>query len=513
MFVSWRYDKEVRTLFGRLEKFRADRRGIESTFSPAPEPAKDGTGAPAAPPTEKSSSELEQPESSDDEEHVALHVETASDVIHREMVSAVFRSDIDRAEQARDRFRQVATDSIEADREDALFDALAYDKTGDKKYFDSLRDRVGNPQVTAYTEYLTGMVLENVRQYAEAADAYKRALEVAVKPDFRATLASCRAKMLTEIHQANLAEQEIKTVLLAETDPEAKAKLWRALADTYRARENYFDQALALQEALAHEPNNSGLCFSIAWALSQSERTDVRGLATYFYRLAVYLNPKDEYALNNLGWEFSKANLRIQATEYYQRAVELDNTLAMANLAGVKLHAGLVDEAEELLRRAQKQEEVHENVAGVQADIARAKSEQAQKAVSLEKSGARLAEFCSKAVRAELHERPNDLPRRWRWTHGASVNVHLHQEALTLEWELKKQKHKIEANLRGRSAEGKHYKMGYTFSILKSEQSETDWEKQKTAILIFDRDQGTIKVALFNEEGVDFQQLQAEESG
>jgi len=512
VFVSLRYHTEVRGLFGRLEKFRADRRGIESTFSPALEPSKDGAGAPAAP-SEKAGSELERPEPPDTDEHVDLQMETDLDVIHREMVAAAFRPEVDRAEQARDRFREVATDPVEADRADALFDALAFDQAGDKKYFDSLRDRVGNSQITAYVEYLTGIVLENVKQHAEAADAYRRALEVAVKPEFRATLVSYRAKMLAEIHQADLAEQEVKAALREEADPAAKADLWKALAGTYEARERYFDQAFALQEARAHEPKDSGLCFSIAWALSQSERTDVRGLAIHFYRLAVYLDPKNEYALNNLGWEFSKAELPIMAAEYYKRAAELDNTLAMANLAWVKLNAGLADEAEEILKRAQKQEGVNEKVAGVQADLARAQSEQTGKATSLERSGTRLAEFGSKVVRAELYDRPGDLPGKWRWVSGGSVDFSLDQEKLTLEWEIGKKKYKIEADFRGRSAGGKYYEMGYSlYASLKGEQDEAGWEEQKTALLVLDGDEAGIEVALFSEDGAEFRQLRPDEN-
>lgn len=249
MFVSLRYHEEVRTLFGRLEKFRADRRGIESTFSPPSETHKNGAGSPAEPPTEESEHELEPPEPANDEEKVDLQTASDLDVLHGEMVGAALNSDLDRAKEARNRYREVTDDAVEADRVDALFDALTFDTTGDQAFLKSLRGRVADSRIAAYVEYLTGMVLENVKQHSEAADAYKRALAAAKEPEFRAKLVGNRAKMLIEIRKADLAEQEVKMALREEGDSAAKAALWKALARTYEAREQYFDQAVALQEA------------------------------------------------------------------------------------------------------------------------------------------------------------------------------------------------------------------------------------------------------------------------
>ncbi len=433
-------------------------------------------------------------------------------MLHREMVTALLHDDRERAKEARNRFHEVVDDPVQSAKADALFDALVFDKSGDPKLFKNLRDRAADSRITAYVEYLTGMVLENVKRPAEAANAYRRASEAAKRPEFRAELIGMRAKMLIEIRQADMAEQEVKMALRAETDPAAKAELWKALARTYEAREQFFDQAIVLQEVREHEPNSSDLCFSIAWALSQSEQSDVRGLAIHFYRLAIYLDSKNQYALNNLGWEYSKAGLQIKAAEYYVRAADLGNTLAMANLAGMKLTAGLADEADELLKKAQEQESVHENVAGAQARSSQARSEQDSKADSLDKSGAQLAEFCSKSVHAELRDGPVDLPERWRWAKGESVVMDLGEARLTCEWLEGGTKHKLEADIRGRSGRGEVLVMGSRFSIVKGEQVETKWEAKKSAMLIIDDSDAVIQLAFTNEDGTEFRRLQADEA-
>lgn len=511
-FVCIRYDDEVRALLGRLERFRADRRGIESTFSPAREPTLGADGLGAAPETEDTKSDFEKSSPAAEQANAAdLQAEGNLDVLHREMVRALIAGETEQAKEARARFRVVADDEVEVAKADALFDALTFDKTGDPDDFKRLQEKAVDARITAYVEHLTGMVLENVKRPAEAADAYSRAVAASTKPGFRADMLANRARLLIETHQTETAEHEIKAALRAESDPVAKATLWKALARTHGAQKQRLDQAIALQEARQHEPNNSDLCFQIAWALGQSERTDTRSLAVHFYRLAIYLDPKNQYAQNNLGWEYSQADLSIQAATHYKKAADLSNSLAMANLAGVKLRAGLVEEAEELLKNAQEQEDVHENVASLLVDSGRARAEQASKASELDKNGAQLAEFCSRTAQAELQDGPSELPTRWRWSSGGPVVSHLWKAKLILEWEEKKAKHKIEAEVRGRSARGDQYTMGSRYSYTHAEEVETDWEK-KRAVLLTIEGADCIKVVFLKDGGSEFRSLRPDGS-
>jgi tetratricopeptide (TPR) repeat protein len=268
VFVCLRYDTEVRALFGRLERFRADRRGIESTFTPAPAQAATAAGGSAAPEPEEPESGLEV-DGSDTEsgDGVDLEAETSTDSVHRRMVVAALAGDVDLAQQARRRFHEISEDEVEVARADALLDALNFNKSGKPEDFKSLRARADDERITAFVERLTGMVLENLKRSSEAADAYARAAASATTPSVRAEMIAKRAKMLGNLRQAEKAEGEVKNALRDESDPEARATLWRALASTYAARGIRLDQAIALQEARAYEPNDSDLCFQIAWAL------------------------------------------------------------------------------------------------------------------------------------------------------------------------------------------------------------------------------------------------------
>jgi len=507
VFVSIRYDEEVRALFARLERFRADRRGIESTFGPPREQTPSTGGQGAAPDLEKMQTDLEKA-ASEAEVTDAIDLQTEDDleVVHREMCMALIRGKGERAREARGRFHELSEDEVESAKTDALFDALTFDESGNPEDFKKLRDRVADSRITGYVERLTGMVLENVKRPAEAAEAYARAAQAGIKSEFRAEMVAKRGQMLIEMRKADTAEQEIKVALRAESDPGARAKLWKALADTYAAQNRHLDQAIALQEARQHEPNDSDLCFQIAWALGNSDRNDVRPLAIHFYRVAIYLDSKNEYAQNNLGWEYSKAGLPIHAAAQYGRAVELNNTLGMANLAGIQAKAGLVSEAEAVLKKAQKQDDPHENVTSTLADIGRARAEQAEKVKELAKGGADLAEFCSKVARAELQDVPDGLPTQWRWGAGIVTTMDISGEKLTFEWKENKKKLKLEADLRGRSGRGNQYAMSTRFSYAAGEEVESGWEKDKAVLFVVEED-GKISVALLGEDGPEFRLL------
>jgi tetratricopeptide (TPR) repeat protein len=510
LFVSIRYDEEIRALFGRLERFRADKKGIESTFSPAgtrDESASPGRGAGPAP--VKESSEL--PNAQSVEEDLNLQPETDRESLRAEMLRAVFAKEDGKAKQALSRLTETSSDPVETEEYHALFDAAVFDRDGDPEILKRLRERAKDPRLTAHVENLTGLVLENVKRPTEAAEAYKAAYEAAEKPALRASTLAARARLLADGGQAEKAERELKGALADMEDPDARSKIWRALAKTYDARRQYFKKALALQEARQHEPNDADLCFEIAWALSQSEREDVRPLAIFFYRLAVYLEPKHQWALNNLGWEFSKANLRVEAARYYKKAAALGNTLAMANLAGMKQWAGFVDEAEELLKKAQEQEDVHDNVAGVMVDVSRKRTEQSAKAKELDELGGRLAEFCSELTQGESDDVPTSIPDVWKWDGEESVAVDVREGKLELLWTEGNDRLKVEADLTGRSGNGTFYRMGHRFSILQDEREETGWEKQKSVLVLVDDHGRGIRVAFLSEDQAAIKKLEAQE--
>jgi hypothetical protein len=223
--------------------------------------------------------------------------------------------------------------------------------------------------------------------------------------------------------------------------------------------------------------------------------------------MAIYLDSKNQFALNNLGWEYSQADLSIEAARNFARAAELDNTLGMANLAGLKLSAGLADEAEEILKAAQKVENPHENVAGTLADLGRERGEQTAKAERLDKSGEELAEFCSRMAKAELDDDPGDLPVFWRWTSGGDVGMSLGEGETLFEW-TEKEKQKLDVKFRGRSGRGTHYVMGTRFSYTEGETVEAGWEKAHEVLLVFDEDD-RLAVAFLDQAEPEFRTLEA----
>ena len=497
-----RYDEEVRALLGRMERIRADNRGFESSFGSAGTTTKDSPGGPGAPESEPREGEI--PTKASETEDLDLKAETDTDVLGRAMINAVFDDEDARAQEIRTRIHEVASDPVDAAIADAWFDAVTFERDGDPNVLARLRERAKDSRITATVESLVGLVLANVQRSSEAAEAYNRAFETAANPGARADALASRSQLLTKTGQAEKGRNELKSALADESDAASRSTLWKALAKTYQADERYFEEALALQEARKHEPSDADLCFEIGWALSQTKRKDLRPLAIHFYRLAIYLDPKRGYALNNLGWEYGKAGLPVEAVNNYEKAADLGNSLAMANLAGIKLRAGFADEAEQLLKRGQEQDDIDDNVARTTANAAQARSEQHEKAEALDKEGRLLAEFCSQLTAAESAQPLASLSQNAWWKDGTAVSVVFSNGVLECYWSADEKKRKIEAKLQGRGGVGNRFEMGSWYSIMAGEDQETSWEKKESVLLIVSEDLQEIRLAILNSEGADF---------
>src|SRR6185369_1067483 len=115
-----------------------------------------------------------------------------------------------------------------------------------------------------------------------------------------------------------------------------------------------------LEKALEIKPENTSLRFDAAYAQSH---TDLSQLALANYDTLIRQEPDNSMAINNLGVEVDRLNMPIRSASYFKDSAEKNNTLAMANLGYRYLNRGFAKEAEEILRNAQKLENVYPNVA------------------------------------------------------------------------------------------------------------------------------------------------------
>lgn len=89
----------------------------------------------------------------------------------------------------------------------------------------------------------------------------------------------------------------------------------------------------------------------------------LRPLALLHYKTLLQFEPDYPMALNNVGVEYKHLGMPINAVKCYKKAAELNETLAMANIAYQFLDAGFEEEASQILYKAKEQDKPHANVA------------------------------------------------------------------------------------------------------------------------------------------------------
>jgi tetratricopeptide (TPR) repeat protein len=210
--------------------------------------------------------------------------------------------------------------------------------------------------------------------YKLAAESSKEDVDKALYYLAKAAKSQHSAGHITEAYE--LLEHQISL----STNGASKAALYKGLADLCEKDENSFLRALATEKAIAAESNNGGLMFDAGFAYSAASFHD---LSILHYCNLIALNQKADWAFNNLGVEYSNENLEISSIQAYKKASELGNTLAMSNIAYKYIQVGFEEEARKTLKRANEQQQVHENVAHAQSRLAsdRKQEEEAKQAI------------------------------------------------------------------------------------------------------------------------------------
>lgn len=129
------------------------------------------------------------------------------------------------------------------------------------------------------------------------------------------------------------------------------------------------------------KPTDTSLRFDIAYKHSEDLTPS---LSFYHYRKAILINP-DQGALNNAGIEAAALDLPLTSVEHYERSEKMGSTIAMANIAARLIDAGFSDYAKQILGRARRQENYHENVDINFARIHEIKNKEEEKIKELEK--------------------------------------------------------------------------------------------------------------------------------
>jgi len=113
---------------------------------------------------------------------------------------------------------------------------------------------------------------------------------------------------------------------------------------------------IALNKALYYRLNDKDDLFNVAYC------SDDPSISLYYYKRELEIDPKNQFALNNLGVAYHNKSLLISSIETYEKAISQGNTLASSNLAIKYLDNGFYSDAKRILEEALKQDDIHENV-------------------------------------------------------------------------------------------------------------------------------------------------------
>ena len=129
---------------------------------------------------------------------------------------------------------------------------------------------------------------------------------------------------------------------------EYKAKILTILAKIAKMS-NDLDKFFVYSEgALNLNPANTDLRFDLAY--QYSKKNDNRLSLLHYTKLID--TTKSLSGLNNLGVEYETFGLKAKSIESYSKAIENNETLAMANVAQRYLNEGFVKDAEREIKRA-----------------------------------------------------------------------------------------------------------------------------------------------------------------
>ena len=157
-----------------------------------------------------------------------------------------------------------------------------------------------------------------------------------------------------------------------EGDSAATFELYSGLAQIAKVKKDDERQVALLEKALSIRPAEHELRFEIAVRYSAMGR---HPLALYHYKILTREAP-DGSNLNNLGVTYANLELPAKAVSQYKKAADVEETLAMANLAYKYIQEGFLDEANGLIEKALAFKDFHQNVASARARIDEVKDEE-----------------------------------------------------------------------------------------------------------------------------------------
>jgi Flp pilus assembly protein TadD len=388
---------EIKEVVRRLTKIEAKRKDTTFTASMVEsesEKPSDSAGTPVDELDDSDRSEAEpiSPASTD---------ATDAESIRSEMIRAYLDGKKDKADSHFERLASVETDPVQLRKDQVLRHSSGFIGGVDPDGLEELERRAADPDIGFFVYRMIGICLSTSEKPLEAAEAFQKSIDLTSEFGEKVSSLVLKAETLEAIGDADRAVIELAQSLdQAPEDRSSRENLWRALANAYKSQGSLELRAAALHRVAELAGNDAAKWFRAAYAYSEAGEDHLTILIVHCYRKCLFFEPNHEYAKNNLGVLLDRRDMRISAASHFMQAAQLDNTLAMGNLAEKYLRAGFAEDAEDLLKKAENLPEPDEKIARIRADVASSRSNEEQKLDSLADAGSRAGQFLTKFIRA-----------------------------------------------------------------------------------------------------------------
>ncbi len=229
-----------------------------------------------------------------------------------------------------------------------------------KDVLNDLKELQKKKPENALIAYYIGEEYEKYKNYEQAIIEHLKSakLEKQVGPKLHKISAAAHAYVKNG--QKNEAINVLLKELREDSPDEEKRLIYGYLADVAKAVEDNELFTAFAEKALAINPSNSSLRFSLAYKYSNMDKD---GLALYHYNILAANSP-DSSNYNNLGVAYASLGMPGKAVESYIKASKLGATISRANLAQKLLNEGFIDYANDQLKEAIKSENYEKDNVG-----------------------------------------------------------------------------------------------------------------------------------------------------
>jgi len=372
-----------------------------------------------------------------------------------EMVRAFRENRVEDAEEAFKKLQTSEANAIDRIKNEAIYLWFKYTKGIDENALQRLEELTDNDDARGNVLFWLANCHEFVLNYDKAIEAHQRALSAKISDKERAdhivSISQCMSKMDKTDDGIAFIISNLNNV----ESEEAKAALYKGLADLHEKSGNIVLRAIALQKVLQYKPEDRGSLFDAAYTQSAAEFSQ---LCTTNYHTLLKFNPDNYSALNNLGVECESLEMPIKSVQYYKRAIEKDNTLAMANLSYRYMNQGFEQEARDILDKAKSKDKPHRNVGEAIANLEDRKESESKKWDEVMNQGIKQQHFFWDYAEAYFEPIEGDpiFTGEWVSDKGKIYILEQNGKEITAKWETEDKGEKITGSICNLSAEIKY---------------------------------------------------------